>query len=199
MQHLLFILLLTSGIVQAKGIHLTAGAGGNFSTYSPKSEPTIFGAGLNFKTDFGYFFNQNWAIEVSSQVKFNQQSDLFIWDTLMTAGLRYQFTDGPYYTRVFYGRSPTVIYLDDAPDVVRETNASRLQYNGDVYGFGVGKLYRTEKDTIWFLESALSYQYLQEEIGIRNDGNVPQQVFRGKPDNPIAVYSLYFIIGVRIF
>jgi len=183
----------------AQNLHLTAGGGVNASSYGPSNAATVVGGGLNFKTDLGYYFDNNWAVEVSSQVKFNQQNNFFIWDTLMTAGLRYQFTDSLYYARGFYGRSPTVIYLDDAPEVTKQTNSSRIQFDGPVYGFGVGKLLRTDTGKIWFIESAVSYQRLEKQTGIRNDGNVPKEIFNSKIDNPIEVFSLYAVIGVRIF
>lgn len=192
------LLFIFCSVAWTHPLHLFAGAGANVSTYGPRDGRTIVGGGLNVKADVAYFFTPRWAVEFSSQVKFNVADEFFIWDTLMTVGLRHHFAGTDYYARAFYGRSPTVVYLDDAPEVTRETNSSRLQYDGPVYGVGGGKLFRTQSGVEWFLESTVSYQHLEKETGIRNNGNIPQEVFTSR-SRAVYVYSVYAMIGLRIF
>lgn len=199
MKALIALLIFVSTSAFAGDLHLYAGGGLNFSSYNPRSGATLAGAGPNFKTDLLYSFNEQWSVEWSSQVKFNRVSEFFIWDTLMTFGIRHQFKNTPYYIRGFTGRAPTVVFLDDAPEVTRDTNASRLQYDGPVYGLGFGKYFESKRGTIWFIEYAASYQELQNETGIRNNRNTPVEVFSQKTDNPIRIFGIYATVGVRVF
>lgn len=192
----LFISLPAKAVIE--NFQLMAGGGLNTSAYAVNNGVQV-GGGLNIKTDLIYFLSKNFGLEWSSQVKFNRINGILIWDTLMTVGARLRFDNSPYYVRGFFGRSPTVFYLDGAPEVTRDTNSSRLQYDGNVFGLGVGKSYTTEKGRIWFIELDLSYQNLDKEKGIRNDGEVPVEIFNQRAANPIQIYSIYATIGVRVF
>lgn len=187
-----------------RGLHLMAGGGLNGSLYLSDSERQNQGIGLNGKTDLGYYFNNQFAWEISSNVKFNYVHEYLIWDTLLTTGLRYRFNKFPFtkskgiYMRAFYGRAPTVFYLHNAPEVYRRSKADRLQYNGPVYGLALGNMYGSKNGNIWFIEYGLSYQKLGAATGIKNDGEVPQTLFMNSGDN-IQIYSLYASIGVLVF
>ncbi len=117
----------------------------------------------------------------------------------MTIGPRYHFKDSSYYGRLFFGKSSTVFFLDDTPDITRRRNASRLQYEGPVYGIAVGKFFERRKNSNWFIEGSLTYQSFERETGIRNDGDVPVETFNSRPTNAVNIYSIYAIIGVKVF
>lgn len=199
MNILILFLLFISLQVRAHRVHLFAATGINASTYGPRETRTIVGGGLNLKADLSYFFVYDWAIEASTHVKFIKTEDYLIWDTLMTAGLRRHFWKSGHFFRLFYGRSPTVVFLQDAPEVIRETNSSRLQFDGPVYGLGAGRIFVTDKGKEWFFETDLTYQVLEKETGLRNDGDVPVEVFSNKRTGGINVFSIHFNIGMRIF
>ncbi|HXH74253.1 MAG TPA: hypothetical protein VNJ08_04765 [Bacteriovoracaceae bacterium] len=196
---ILILFFLFIEISHAKGLYLMAGGGINASTYNTNGEATQLGGGINLKTDLGYFFDDHWSLEWSSSVKFNRVERFTFWDTLMTIGPRYQFGDNPYYLRAFFGRAPTVIYLDDAPEVIRQNNSSRIQLNGLVYGLAVGENMKSKKDLVWFYEFALSYQELDDQTGLRNDGDVPVVVYERINDEHFHIVSLLATIGVRVF
>lgn len=187
-----------------KGIHLMAGGGLNGSIYHSEAERQNQGIGLNLKTDLGYYFNDRFAIEASSNVKFNKVSEYLVWDTLLTLGVRYRFEDFPFtksksmYMRAFYGIAPTVFFLDDAPEIYRSTDASRIQYDGPVYGLALGNMYETKKGRVWFMEYGLSYQNLKNVEGIKDDV-APQVVFKDASGGNIIIYSAYLSIGVLVF
>lgn len=180
------------------GFHLMAGAGVNASIYNSDFERQNQGLGLTLKTDLGYYLDHSWALEASSNVKFNKVEEYLIWDTLLTLGVRYRFHKS-HYARAFSGWAPTVFFLDDAPDVYQRSEAKRVQYNGPVLGMAYGKFYQTEKKLIWFVEYAASYQKLANEKGVADESDVPEIVFRSGGSGQVQIYSVYASIGVLVF
>lgn len=187
-----------SSIAHAGNLHLMAGGGANVSSFKAPGSGLIIGEGLNFKTDLGYYFNDQWAVEWGVQVKFNKVSDALIWDTLMTVGPRYQFKSSPHYIRAFYGKSPTVLY-NNGEGFVDGGSSDRIQFDGPVWGFTVGKLYKTKKDNLWFIEGSITQQKLKDRIGIENDGDIPVETFRQENARAIEIYSVILTIGWRVF
>lgn len=180
----------------SKGLHLAAGTGLNAVHYIGDNNLNEFGYGVTLKTDLGYYFTNRFALEWSSNVKLNRVDDYFVWDTLMTVGARYRIKE--YFVRAFFGRAPTVVYFGDkVPEEYKESGASRLQFNGPVYGLSVGKFYKHKEDLIWFLELANSWQQLKHREAIKMRGEVPEVVESG--EDGATVTSLYFTIGVLLF
>jgi hypothetical protein len=178
------------------GLHLAAGGGVNITHFDSNDRYDEVGYGLNFKTDLGYYFTHNFAVEWSSNIKFNKVNQLLIWDTLITGGLRYRIKE--YYVRGFYGKAPTVVYFNHhPPEEFENSKASRLQFDGPVYGVAWGKMFKKDNGLIWFLESSVTYQRLQEREAIHMDGEVPEVISR--ENDPSTVLSLYFMIGALIF
>ncbi|MES2527286.1 MAG: hypothetical protein V4598_09365 [Bdellovibrionota bacterium] len=173
-----------------EGLHMYVGGGPNLSVYHTSGDS--LGAGLHFKTDFGYSFKKVWAIEAGSFVKFVKIHDTLIWDTALTLGLKRKLPDD-YYIRVFAGQAPTVFYTDDTPDVYRKTKSSRVIYTGPVIGFSLGKFHET-----WFWETSLSYQSLDKARGIRDDGSVPTEVFRTDLSS-VKIFSASVTFGMMVF
>jgi hypothetical protein len=188
-----------------KGLHLLAGGGFNGTIYHSNFERQDQGIGLNFKTQVGYYLNNQWALEVGSTVKFDQVDDLLIWDTLFTGGFRYRFQNFPFttsrgvYARGFYGRAPTVIFVDDAPDVYRSSKASRIQYDGPVYGLAIGNMYDGAKGKVWYLEYGISFQQLNRFFEITDEEDVPVTLLNEDGENKIKIYSAYVSIGILVF
>jgi hypothetical protein len=180
----------------SKGFHLIAGGGLNATHFQSDKRFDDIGYGLNFKTDLGYYFTNRFAVEWSSNVKFNRVDHYLIWDTLITGGLRYRIKD--YYVRGFYGKAPTVVFFNgDPPDEYEGSKASRLQYDGPVYGLAVGKMYQHKKGYIWFIEGSGTFQRLKEREAIHMDGQTPEVVDREKDKS--TVVSAYIMIGLMVF
>lgn len=179
-----------------KGLHLNVGGGLQGTYFDSDDRYSGLGYGPIFKTDLGYFFNNRLAIEWSSNVKFNLVDEYLVWDTLITGGIRYRVKE--YYLRAFYGKAPTVIFLNDStPAEYKSRDAERLQFDGPVYGMAVGKYYKNDKDIIWFLETSATFQRLEERDTIRMDGEVPMVTNTVKDSS--RVVSLYLMIGLLLF
>ena len=178
-----------------EGLHLFGGIGVNGSIYNSQDERQNQGFGVNFKTDLVYMTNHSYALELGSQVKFNRVQEYFIWDTQFTVGLRRRIRN--YYGKVFYGRAPTVFFLDDAPRFYERKKASRVQFDGPVYGVAIGKMYETKGGSIWFIEGNFIYQKLGEGRGVKQDGDVSEVVFRDS--SSIRIYGAQVNIGLMIF
>ncbi len=187
-----------------KGIHLFAGGGLNASIYNSDFAKQDQGVGLNFKTEVGYYINSQWALEAASRVKFNKVKEYLVWDTLFTGGLKYRFNHFPFtkskgiYARAFAGKAPTVFYLRDSPEIYRKTKASRIQYDGPVYGGAIGNMYDGANGKVWYVEYGFTYQQLNRYIGVKNDGEIPVTEF-ANTGNKFKIYSLYVSIGLLVF
>lgn len=208
MKYLILLLLLLTNFAHAeeelkfrpdywtKGFHLNAGMGPQMTYFDSDRRYHGIGYGVNFKTDLGYFFTNRFAIEWSTNAKFNKLNEFLIWDTLITGGIRYRMKE--YFVRAFYGRAPTVVFFNgNVPDEYKGSKASRLQFDGPVYGLGTGKYYKTKKAGIWFLEIAGTFQSLKEREAITMDGEVPVVVGREKDKS--TVLSLLFSVGMLVF
>ncbi len=180
----------------SKGLHLNVGGGLNSTYYDADERFKTVAFGLNFKTDLGYYFTNRFAIEWSSNVKFNRISEYLVWDTLITFGLRYRMKE--YYVRPFLGKAPTVVFFNGHPPAeYKGTKASRLQFDGPVYGFAVGKMFERKDGLLWFIETSATLQSLQEREAIHMDGDVPKVISRETDQSTLV--SVYFMIGVLIF
>lgn len=193
-----FLLFMTVTKVHANNLYLLVGGGSNISYYESKGTPTLLGAGLNFQTDIGYSFSKNWSVELGSLVKFNRAGHYNIWDTFLNMGVRHIF-ENRYYVRGFLGRATSVFYLNQAPEVIRDTNSSRVQLEGPAFGFSVGKALKTEAGRDWFVEGTVLYQIMEDIVGIRNDGEVPRETFKSKADENLNIISVIATVGVRLF
>jgi len=208
MKYLLLLFLFTASTASAeevlkfrpdywtKGLHLNAGMGPQSTYFVSDRRYNGIGYGVNFKTDLGYFFTNRFAIEWSTNAKFNSLNDFLIWDTLITGGIRYRIKE--YFVRLFYGRAPTVVFFNgNIPEEYKGTKASRLQFDGPVYGLGFGRYYKTKKAGIWFLETAGTFQRLKEREAIYMRGEVPEIVAR--EEDRSTVFSLLFTVGMLVF
>ncbi len=79
----------------------------------------------------------------------------------------------------------------------QSSKASRVQFDGPVFGIAFGKMYEAATEKIWFLETAVTYQALNSARGIQEAGVVPETVYNRNIDNS-KIYSVYFTIGVLV-
>lgn len=197
----------------SSGLHLLAGGGFNTALYASNSRNLSMGIGLNIKTDVGYYFSNDWAIELGSAVKFNKLNDNVVWNTLFTLGLRYRlghlsFLPFPnnLYVRAFYGRAPTVVFYeeeitdsgaedDDDDDEV----TTRIQFEGPVYGLSFGNFLRTEGGQVYFIELTGSAQHLHQEEKITMNGAVPEVISSNRVRDNSMIYALHVNIGILLF
>ena len=188
----------------SESLHLFSGAGFNSSIFSSEETRVDAGIGLNIRADLGYYFNDHLAFEVGSSVKFNRVNGFLIWDTLITGGLRYRFRneffDDRSYGRIFFGRSPTVVYFNgNAPEEYRESGASRVQFDGPAGGIAFGITQKLRDQQIWFFEITASLQHLEQHDGIVMDGEVPIVIFSGPEGDKTQIWSLYASFGILLF
>ncbi len=179
-----------------KGLHLLAGGGLNTSYFTSGKYREAFGMGLNFKTDLGYYLDDKWAVEWSSIVKFNRIRDYLVWDSLFTLGLR--FRSGVDFIRVFYGRAPTVFYPDEDPVQFRDRSVRRLQYDGPVYGLGVGRMFPTQYGGTGYVELTGTYQRFEKERLIGTKGEAPVVLTTSEP-RPADLLGFVVSVGLLIF
>ena len=185
------------------GLHLSAGFGINniyFKSDDDNSDPNL---GINLKADVHWLFGRRWALEASSSVKFNEVEDLRIWDTLITMGIRVNFTGIDlmkeiFYGRVFVGYSPTVVYVGDGAED-EFGDFPRIHYSGVAYGLGFGKTYRTKNGRYWYIEMDLSKQRLKLKESVVMDGITPIVVERVTIKDNSRLYSVYITVGWILF
>lgn len=180
----------------SEGLHIFAGAGVNWGNYRSNSRKNYLGVGSNFKTDVGWYFNHDWAIESSASVKFNKLDSDLIWDTLLTLGLRYRLED--YYYRAFAGAGVLVVVLgEDEPNIRQDT--ARLHMDGPALGMGFGRIYRTEKGKVWFAELNGTVQWIKHRDDVIVDGETPIAISSESVNDNSTIYSLQATVGIMLF
>lgn len=180
----------------SEGLHIFAGIGVNSSNYRSNSRRDYLGIGSNFKTDVGWYFNHDWAIESSASVKFNNLDGSLIWDTLLTLGLRYRLED--YYYRVFAGAGVLVIDTGEDEPTARQDTA-RLHMDGPALGMGFGRTRRTEKGKVWFAELNGTVQWIKHRDDVIVDGETPIAISSEPVNDNSAIYSLQATVGIMLF
>lgn len=184
------------------GLHLFAGVGGNTSTYHSASERIDWGLGVNLKTDLGYHFNERWALEWSSLIKFTRVNGYLVWDTLISWGIRYKFTSGPsscLYGRAFGGRSPTLIKFEGSPpEEFQSQGVDRIRLDGPAFGMAFGRMMSSENRT-WFVEVIGSYQDVKRVEGIQIRHEVPEVHFHHSLSEHSRIFSLALSVGLYVF
>ncbi|MFM6927309.1 MAG: hypothetical protein ACKOX6_02540 [Bdellovibrio sp.] len=185
----------------SKGLHLLVGGGTNTGVYVSDSNRLDVGVGPVLKTEVGYFFNDRWAAEWNSIVKFNFVDGYTVWDSLFTFGARYRFDSmsgmtGPF-LRAFFGTTVNVLYFHSSPPP-RYANFSRLQSEGPAVGFGWGSMEQTSKGLNWYWEALVTGEWLEVSEAINLDKDVPVSE-RSYLDDHAALYTLYVTIGVVAF
>lgn len=180
----------------SEGLHIFAGLGVNSSNYRSNNRRNYLGLGSNFKTDVGWYFNHDWALELSASVKFNRLDKNLLWDTLLSLGLRYRLEDD--YFRAFAGAGVLVVVLGEDEPTTRQDTA-RLHMDGPAVGLGFGKIRRTESGKVWFTELNGTVQWLRHRDDVIVDGETPIAISSEPLNDNSTVYSLQATIGVMLF
>lgn len=182
----------------SEGLHIFVGAGVNLSSYRSDSRRNYLGLGSNFKTDVGWFFNHNWAAELSTNVKFNKLDENLIWDTLLTLGARYRIEE--HYFRGYLGAGVLVIVLDkDAPVASNNNNTRRIHLDGPALGFGFGKTKTTKNKLVWFIELNTTAQMFTHRDEVAIDGQYPIAVSSQAVTDNSTIIGAQITIGVLLF
>ena len=180
----------------SEGLHIFVGAGLNSSSYRSDTQNNYLGLGTNFKTDVGWYFNHDWAIESSSNVRFNTYEDDLIWDTLLTLGVRYRTEE--HYFRGFAGAGVLVVVVDEDKPTVNN-NTRRIHMDGPAIGFGFGKTKITKTGLVWFIELNTTAQEFRHRDDVAIDGQYPIAISSQAVNDNSTIYSLQFTIGVLLF
>ncbi len=181
----------------SEGLHIFVGAGVNSSNYHSNTRRNYLGLGINLKTDVGWYFHHDWALESSASVKFNRLNGDLIWDTLLTLGLRYRLEN--YYFRAFAGAGVLVVVLGKDQPEINDNNTRRLHMDGPALGLGFGKTNKTEAGKIWFIELNGTAQQIKHRDDVAIDGQYPIAISSQSVNDNSTIYSLQFTIGVLLF
>lgn len=161
-----------------EGFHFASGFGMNSPVLVRESSKSQFGLGTSLKSDFGWFFAEDYAIEAGATLVFNAIESTLVWDTLLTMGFRFRIPYVPAndrsspYGKVFVGRGPTVvIFQDGPPPPYQESGANRLQLEGNIAGLALGVLGKTLDGQTWFAEIAISGHVFDRLDVIKNEGD----------------------------
>lgn len=180
----------------SEGLHIFAGIGINSSNYRSNSRKDDLGIGINFKTDVGWYFSHDWALESSASVKFNRLNSDLIWDTLLTLGIRYRLED--YYFRGFAGAGVLVVVLgEDEPQINQDT--ARLHMDGPALGIGFGRIRRTNNGKVWFTEINGTVQWIKHKDDVKVDGETPIATSSEPVKDNSVIYSLQATVGIMLF
>ncbi len=190
----------------SEGAHLLAGLGLNSSLFTSDSERRDLGIGAYLKTDLDYFFSSSFAVEFSSGIEFNKVDAFLLWNTQVTLGIRYRIPRDPLfhtrssYVRAFFGRSPTVIFLNgNAPPEYAALGIERLHFDGPVGGASIGMFRQTPGNRVWFYEFSFTVQRLEQENAVRMQGEVPIVLIQNNTTDHSTIYGLNFAVGTIFF
>lgn len=185
----------------SKGLHLFVGGGMNSGLYVSDARRQDVGVGPVLKTEVGYYFNDKFAAEWNSLVKFNFVNGYTVWDTIFTVGGRYRFDSmagmrGPF-LRAFFGSTVNVLYFRSSPPE-QYAKYSRLQSEGPAVGVGWGSMEQTPSGLNWYWEAVATGEWLEVSDAINLDKEVPVAE-RSSLDDHSTLYTLYVTIGVVAF
>lgn len=182
-----------------EGIHILAGAGINFSAFRQSGDDPIYVAGSAFHADVGWYYSNNWSIESSAQVKFSDLNDILIWDSLFTLGARYRFKDfHNLYTKIYLGHSITVAYTNDARSP-GSGEFNRNHYEGQLIGFGIGKMFQTDSGLKWFIEANTTLQEMKFIEFVSMDGERAEVVDKQYIEEKTTIRSFMLTVGALVF
>lgn len=186
------------------GLHIDAGLGLQAGVYLVEGASRDYSIGSSIKTDVGYYWNERWAAEASSLIRFSRVNNFVVWGTELSIGVRYRLPSGWYdeqvpYFRYFLGSNINVIYLDNQQLPEFDQPYSRIQFEGPMTGIAFGGMRLSQSKTVWFWEVAATAEWLARESGIQMDKDVPVVVARSSLDGRSQLYTIYVTMGAFIF
>lgn len=180
----------------SEGLHIFVGTGFNTSNFYSDSRKSYLGLGTNFKTDVGWYFSHDWAAELSANVRFSKFEKDFIWDTLLTLGIRYRIEE--HYFRGFAGAGVLVILVDENEPTVNN-NTRRIHMDGPAIGLGFGRTKITKKGLVWFIELNATAQEFRHRDDVAIDGQYPIAISSQAVNDNSTIYSAQITLGVLLF
>jgi hypothetical protein len=188
------------------GFHFLPGAGINTSIFDSKVQDTDTGWGGSIRMDIGYYFTNDFALELSSSVNVNRVNGYLIWDNQFNLGMRTRITflkstdNGAPYARAFIGRGPLVIVFEKSrPAEYAALGANRLQLEGPAYGGALGYMQMTSTNSVWFMELVIAYHQLENLEVIKTGDAAPVIVAKDRISERSTFSSLHLIIGMVAF
>lgn len=187
-----------------EGVHLIAGLGLNFSSYTSDTRSETMGFGSNFRSDVGYYLENGLGLELSGSVMFNRVPTGLIWNSAFMLGVRFavpsiiEFENVVPYMRVFAGRTVGVINFDGQAEAPYDT-ANRIQLEGRVFGLGMGHFQRGESGRVWYVELTVERHEHRKLQAIVDVNGVPTVVGQSSELHQSALYALCLTFGVIAF
>lgn len=187
-----------------EGVHLIAGLGLNFSSYSSDQRSETLGFGSNFRSDVGYYLENGLGLELSGSVMFNRVPTGLIWNSAFMFGVRFavppliEFENVVPYMRVYAGRTVGVVNFDGQPPAPYDS-AQRLHLEGRILGIGMGHFQRGETGRIWYVELAVERHEHQKLQAIQDVNGVPTVINQSSELHKSALYALCLTFGVIAF
>ena len=187
------------------GLHLMAGLGVNTAYFTSSFLKKEAGMGLNINTSVGYYFFNDYAFEVSTNVMFNRVKRTLIWNTLGTMGLRFRLP--PYlapakahpYFKIAAGRGPSVFIVKGKKPEFFDLGGDRTQIEGDVLSSAYGFFQNSRDGTSWFLELSATVNSYRKLEAIRDNKEVPEVIDARIVTDHAAMYAVALTFGVVVF
>lgn len=189
-----------------KDLHIMMGLGANYSLFRNEAEEQSAKLGPSFKADVIYTYSPDWSFEFSGTASYIKFEDIYVWDTLLTMGIRKmigrsKFLDAAWFSRFYIGFGRSVVFVNDR--ILQELNYSgdinRIHFGGEATGLGLGLVWQTEDKQIHFIEINYGIHFLknQENVNIQNE--VPVVVANERINDNSRVYHTYLTYGVLLF
>ncbi len=189
----------------SSGLHLAAGMGLNTSYFKSDLLSQGAGLGLNLQTNVGYYFFNDYAFEVSTDVAFNRVKRLLIWSTMGTLGLRVRLPTSlapalshPY-VRFAGGRGPSVFINKGQKPKEFDLGGDRTQIEGNIFSLAYGILQNARDGTAWFLEFGGTTNYYRTIETIVDKKDVPEVISSQSVTDHSVMYALKLTFGVVVF
>ncbi len=190
----------------SRGIHFMPGLGVNTSIFDSKIQEEDTGWGGSVRMDIGYYFTNDFALELSSSVNLNRVNGYLIWDSQFNLGVRTRITffessdKGAPYARAFVGRGPLVIVFERSrPAEYTQLGANRLQLEGPAYGGAIGYMQMTSTNSVWFMELVLAYHQLESLEVIKTTDVTPVIVAKQAISDRSTFITAHLIVGMVAF
>lgn len=191
----------------AKGIHFMPSAGVNTSIFDSKVNEEDTGWGGVVRMDVGYYFSNDFAMEIGSSISLNRVNGYLMWDNQFNLGIRTRITflkntdkGGAPYFRAFLGRGPLVLVFErSTPSEYAAIGATRLQLEGPSYGTGIGFMQLTATNTVWFMELALSVHQFETLEVIKQSEVAPVVISRQSISSRSTFSTLHLMFGMVAF
>lgn len=187
-------------------IHILMGLGVNQSFYRNDSQESSTELGPSFKADVIYILNPDWSVEWSGTAAFKEFSDILVWDTLLTIGVRKvmgpsYFFDGTWFSRFFLGYGYSVAYVDRNAlnELGYSEDVNRIHFGGEFVGLGAGMVWETEEKKLHFFELNWGIHYLKNREAVNLQNDVPTVVTNDVVTDNSRVYHLHLTYGVLLF